>query len=96
MVMDVTKDFTNILVMPAASYEKKTTEPYFPWNKAAEKEIKELKKGYFRKIFLTNMHHRLWDDCLECKAYIYLYTAQDIFKLKGDVPKTVMSDKSLH
>ena len=32
----------------------RTTEPYSPWQKQAEGEIKELKKAVRRKLFLTN------------------------------------------
>ena len=33
----------------------------------------------------------LWDACLELEAYIRSNTAHDIYKLDGEVPKTVMS-----
>ncbi len=44
---------------------EKVTEPYSPWQNAAKREIKELKKGTGRKLLLTNTPGRLWDDCLE-------------------------------
>ncbi len=77
-----------------AGCERKITEPFSPWQNATKCEIKELKKGTDRKLLLTNMHRRLWDDCLEYKAYVRSQTACDIFKLYGEVPKTMMSGKT--
>ncbi len=61
---------------------------------AAERKIKELKKGTGRKLILTNMPRRLWDNCLEYEAYVQSLTAHDIFKLDGEVSKTMMTGKS--
>ncbi len=60
--------------------ERKITEPFSPWQNAAKRKIKELKKGTGRKLLLTNMPQRLWDDCLEYKAYVRSHTAHHIFK----------------
>ncbi len=40
------------------------------------------------------MLRRLWDNCLKYEAYIQSHTAYDIFKLDGEVPKTIMSSRS--
>ncbi len=66
------------LAIQDAGYERKITEPFSPWQNAAERKIKELKKGISRKLLLTNMPRRLWDDCLEYKAYIRSHTTHDI------------------
>ncbi len=97
MVMDGSKEQTLGKFhqkLQDAGCEKKTTEPYSPWQNAAEHEIKELKKGTGRKFLLTNMPRRLWDDCLEYEAYVRFHTAHNIFKLDWEVPQTIMSSKT--
>ncbi len=74
--------------------KRKITEPFSPWQNAAECRIKDLKKGTGRKLLLTNTPRRLWDDCLEYEASIRSHTAHDIFKLDGEVPETIMSSKT--
>ena len=32
----------------------------------------------------------MWDDCLELEAYVRSNIAHDIYKLDGEIPKTVM------
>ncbi len=96
MVMDGSKEQTlgNFCQkLQDAGCKKKTTKPYSPWNNAAKWEIKELKKGVDRKLLLTDAPRRLWDNCLEYKAYVRSHTAHDIFKLDGEVPKTIMFGK---
>ncbi len=78
-----------------ASCKQKTTEPYLPWQNVTEMEIKKLKKGAVQMSLVTNMPHRLWDDCLEYKAYVRSLMAHDIFKLDGEVPKNVMSGETV-
>ena len=34
---------------------------------------------------------RLWDDCLERKAYVRPFTAHNIYKLNGKVPETIVN-----
>ena len=53
-----------------ADCQVKQTEPYSPWQNAAEATIKELKKGTGRKMIRTGSPHVLWDDCLELEAEI--------------------------
>ena len=68
----------------------KQLEPYTPWSKAAEREIKELKEGAGHKFLKSRVPKWLWDDCWELEAYIRFNTAHEIYKLDGEVPETVM------
>ncbi len=77
-----------------ACCEKKTREPYSPWKNAAKRKIKDLMKGAGRKLLLTNTPPRLWDNCLVYEAYVRSHTTHDIFKLDGEVPKTIISGKT--
>ena len=43
----------------------KQTEPYSPWQNAAEGTIWELKKSAGRKMIKANSPKKLWDDCIE-------------------------------
>ena len=70
------------------------TEPYTPWANAAEGSIKELKKGVARKMISSKAPKPLWDDCLELESFIRSHTAHDIFGLKGEVPKSVVSGET--
>ena len=72
----------------------KQIEPFTQWSNAAEQEIKELKKGSGRKLIKSGTPKRLWDDCLKLESYIWSNTAQDIYKLGGEVPETIMSGKT--
>ena len=69
----------------------KQTEPYSPWQNAAECTIRELKKGAGRKI---NSPKKLWDDCLELEMEIRSCTTCNVFELKGEVPRTVMKGET--
>ena len=77
-----------------AACHLKQLEPYTHWSNAAERKIKELKKGSGHKLLWSSAPKHLWDDCLELEAYIRSNTAHDIFKLDGEVPKTVMLGKT--
>jgi hypothetical protein len=37
---------------------------------------------------------RLWDNCLEREAYVRTFTANNIYKLNGQVPETIVSAKT--
>ena len=71
----------------------KPLEPYTPWSNAAEREVKELKKGAICLLLQSRAPKHLWDDCIELEVYIKSNTAHDIYKLDKEVPKTVMSGK---
>ncbi len=97
MVMDGSKEqtlgkFRRKLV--DAHCQLKQTKPYSPWQNAAEREIKELKKGSGRKMLVTGAPKRLWDDCLELEAYICSHGANSVNCLDGEVPETYMSGET--
>ncbi len=97
MVMDSSKEqtlgnFCQKLV--DAHCQLKQTEPYSPWQNAAEREIKELKKGSGRKMLATGAPRQLWDDCLELEAYILSHSANSVYRLDGKVPDTYMSGET--
>ena len=77
-----------------AACHLKQLESYTPWSNAAEREIKELKKGAGHKLPWSRAPKHLWDDCLELEAYIRSNTAHEIYKLDREVPKTVMSGET--
>ena len=77
-----------------ASCQLKQTEPYSPWQNAAEGGIREVKKGAGRKMIKQRSPKKLWDDCLELEGYIRSNTAHDIFMLDGEVPETIMSGET--
>jgi hypothetical protein len=72
----------------------KQTEPYSPWQNAAEGMIRELKKGSGRKMIMATSPKVLWDNCLELEAYIRSHTAHDKYGLKGKVTKTIMTGRT--
>ena len=78
-----------------AACHLKQLEPYTPWSNAAERKIKELKKGMGCKLLRSRAPKCLWDECLELEAYIRSNTADEIYKLNREIPKTVMSGKTL-
>ena len=67
-----------------------------PWSNAAEREIKELKKGAGHKMLGSREPKHLWDDCLELEAYIRSNTAHDTYNLEGEVPKTVITGETFN
>ncbi len=71
-----------------AHCQLKQTELYSPWQNAAEREIKELKKGSGHKMLATGTPMRLWDDCLELEAYIRSHSINSAYCLDGKVPET--------
>ena len=72
----------------------KQLKPCTPWSNAAERMIKELKKGANCKLLRSRAPNCLWDDCLEVETYIWSNTAHDIYTFDGEVPKTVMPGKT--
>ena len=46
------------------------------------------------KLLRSRAPKCLWDDCLILEAYIRSNTAHDIYKLDGEVAKTVMSGET--
>ena len=77
-----------------ADCHEKQTEPYSPWQNAAESSIRELKKGTGRKIIKSNSPKKLWDDCIELEMEIRSCTTKNVFELKGEVPRIVMKGET--
>ena len=71
----------------------KQMEPFTPWLNAAKREVNELKKRSSRKLIKSITPKRLWNDCLELESYIRSNTLHAIYKLDGDVSKSIMSGK---
>ncbi len=69
----------------------RVTEPYSPWQQAAEGCIRELKRGSSRKMIKTGSPKCLWDHCLELEVYVRSCTRKDIFLIAGQVPETIMT-----
>ena len=72
----------------------KQTEPYSPWQNAAEMAIREVKKGAGRKMVKAKSPSKLWDHCLELEGYIRSHTANDNYELQGQVPETILSGQT--
>ena len=72
----------------------KQTEPYSPWQNAAEGEIRELKRAAGRKMTRTGSPKNLWDHCLELEGYIRSNTAHNHYELNGQVPETLISGQT--
>ncbi len=64
-----------------ANCNMKMTEPYSPWQQAAEGCIRKLKRGVSRKMLKTGSTKRLWDHCIELEGLICSHTANDIYML---------------
>jgi hypothetical protein len=69
----------------------RVTEPYSPWQQAAEGCICEFKRGSSRKMIKTGSPKCLWDHCLEPEAYVRSCTSNDIYMTAGQVPETIMT-----
>ena len=92
LIMDGSKEQTMGMFRKKASEAAchvKQTEPYSPWQNAAERSIRELKKAVGRKMMRSKAPQRLWDYCLELESYIRSHTAHGIVELKGEVPETM-------
>lgn len=76
------------------SCHMKQTEPYSPWQNAAESAIGELKRGTTRKGAAMKSPAKLWDHCIELEAYIRSHTALDSYELNGQVPETIVSGQT--
>ena len=72
----------------------KQTEPYSPWQNAAELTIRELKKGAGRKAAGAQSPKKLWNHALELEAYVHCNTVVPHPKLDGQVTETIMSGQT--
>ena len=77
-----------------ATCRVKQTEPYSPWQNAAERNIKELKRGSARKQARKGSPKKLWDHSLELEALIRSHTALDHPDLDGQVPETIVTGQT--
>jgi hypothetical protein len=74
-----------------ADCHAKQTEPYSPWQQAAEGCIREMKWGVSRKMIKTLSPRVLWDHCIELEALIHSSTSNNIYMTNGKVPETIMT-----
>ena len=77
-----------------AGVQVKQTEPYSPWQNAAESAIRELKRGATRKMAKAKVPKKLWDHCIELEAILRSHTALDHYELQGQVPETLVSGQT--
>jgi hypothetical protein len=68
----------------------RVTEPYLPWQQAAEGCIRKLKQGVSRKMIKTGAPKHLWDHCIELEGLICSHTTNDIYATGGEAPETIM------
>jgi hypothetical protein len=78
----------------AANCQIKQTEPYSPWQNAAESAVRETKRAAGRKMAVSQCPRKLWDHCLELEVIICLHTALDLYELQGQVPETIVSGQT--
>lgn len=78
----------------AAGCQIRQTEPYSPWQNAAESAIRETKQAAGRKMATSQCPRKLWDHCMELEALIRSHTALDAYELQGQVPETIVSGQT--
>jgi hypothetical protein len=71
--------------------QARQTEPYSPWQQAAEGCIRKLKRGVSHKMIKTGSPRLLWDHCIELEALIRSSTSNNIYMTNGEVPETIMT-----
>ncbi len=74
-----------------ADCHARQTEPYSPWQQAAEGCIRELKCEVSRKMIKTGSPRVLWDHCIELEALICSSTSNSVYMTNGEVPETIMT-----
>ncbi len=74
-----------------AGCHPRVTEPYSPWQQAAEGCIREVKRGPLCKMINTGSPKPLWDHCLELEALVRSCTCNDIYMTTGQVLETIMT-----
>jgi hypothetical protein len=77
-----------------ADCHARQTEPYSPWQQAAEGCIRELKQVVSHKMIKTGSPSILWDHCIELEALIRSSTSNNIYMTNGKVPETIMTGSS--
>jgi hypothetical protein len=77
-----------------ADCHQRVTEPYSPWQQAAEGCSRELKRGSSQKMIKTGSPKSLWDHSLELEAYFCSCTSNDIYMTAVQVPETIMTSNT--
>ena len=70
------------------------TEPYSPWQLAAEGTVKQLKHASSRQMLRSGSPKRLWDYSMELAALVRSHIAHDVYMLEGEVPETMMTGQT--
>jgi hypothetical protein len=94
MVLDGSKEQTKgdfMRKLHEADCHARQTEPYSPWQQAAEGCIHELKCGVSCKMIKTVSSRVLWDHCIELEALICSSTSNNVYMTNGKVPETIMT-----
>ncbi len=74
-----------------ADCHARQTEPYYPWQQAAEGCVRELKRGVSQKMIKTASPRVLWDHCIELEALICSLTNNNIYMINGKVSETIVT-----
>jgi hypothetical protein len=74
-----------------ADCHPQVTEPYSPWQQAAEGCIRELKRGSSQKMIKIGSPKSLWEHYLELEAYVRSCTSNDNYMTADQVPETIMT-----
>ncbi len=74
-----------------ADCHTRQTEPYSPWQQAAEGCIHELKRGVSHKMIKTGFPRVLWNHCIELEGLIRSLTSNSVYMTNGKVPETIMT-----
>jgi hypothetical protein len=69
--------------------DARQTEPYSPWQQAAEGCIRELKRGVSRKI--RPDHPRFYGTTTLSLKLLFAPICNDIYMTNGKVPETIMT-----
>jgi hypothetical protein len=94
MVLDSSKEQTKgdfMRKLREADCRARQTEPYSPWQQAAESCIRKLKRGVSHKMIRTGSPSVLWDHCIEHEVFIRLSTSNNVYMTNGKVPETIMT-----
>jgi hypothetical protein len=65
----------------------KQTEPHTQYSNMGEGAVRELKKGFWRKILRSGCPKKLWNDCIIRESYVMSHNSLDIYGLEGQVPE---------
>jgi hypothetical protein len=74
-----------------ADCHARQTEPYSPWQQAAEGCIRKLKRGVSHEMIKTGSPKVLWDHCIELEVLIHSSTSNSVYMTNNKVPETIMT-----